>query len=180
MTKRTNNNLQTGQTIQWPKGCIVCPVCKLLFVLLAGVLSVLFVDCCLSFRSLYCLSCLLIVVCPFCHCIVYPVCRLLFVLRTNNNLQTGQTIQWPKRQTTIYKQDRQYNDQRTNNNLQTEQTIQWPKGKTIIYKQDRQYNDRIVCPVCRLLFVLLRSVLSVLLFVDYCLSFWSLYCLSCL
>ena len=51
--------------------------------------------------------------------------------RTNNNLQTGQT--------TIYKQDRQYNDQkdkqstnrtdntmtkRTNNNLQTGQTIQ--------------------------------------------------------
>jgi hypothetical protein len=32
--------------------------------------------------------------------------------RTNNNLQTGQTIQWPKGQTTIYKQDRQYNDQK--------------------------------------------------------------------
>jgi hypothetical protein len=61
--------------------------------------------------------------------------------RTNNNLQTeGQTIHWPKEQTTIYKQDRQYNDQndkqqstnrtdntmtkRTNNNLQTGQTIQ--------------------------------------------------------
>ena len=61
--------------------------------------------------------------------------------RTNNNLQTeGQTIHRPKGQTTIYKQDRQYNDQkdkqqstnrtdntmskRTNNNLQTGQTIQ--------------------------------------------------------
>jgi uncharacterized membrane protein len=136
MTKRTNNNLQTGQTIQWPKGqttiykqdrqyndqkdkqqcpfghCIVCSVCRLSFVLLVIALSVLFVDCCLSFWSLYCLSCLYIVVCPFGHCIV------------------------------IYKQDRQYNDQkdkqqstnrtdnamtkRTNNNLQTGQTIQWP------------------------------------------------------
>ena len=61
--------------------------------------------------------------------------------RKNNNLQTeGQTIHWPKGQTTIYKQYRQYNDQkdkqqstnrtdnamtkRTNNNLQTGQKIQ--------------------------------------------------------
>ena len=61
--------------------------------------------------------------------------------RTNKNLQTeGQRIHWSKGQITIYKQDRQYNDQkdkqqstnrtdntmtkRTNNNLQTGQTIQ--------------------------------------------------------
>ena len=60
--------------------------------------------------------------------------------KTNNNLQTGQTIQCPKGQTTIYKQNRQYPGQknkqqstnwidnamtkRTNNNLQTGQTIQ--------------------------------------------------------
>ena len=64
--------------------------------------------------------------------------------RTNNNLQTEQTIHWPKEQTTIYKLDRQCNDQkdkqqstnrtdntmtkRTNNNLQTGQTMQCPKG----------------------------------------------------
>ena len=61
--------------------------------------------------------------------------------RTNTNLQTEeQPIHWPREQTTIYKQDRQYNDQkdkqqstnrtdntmtkRKNNNLQTGQTIQ--------------------------------------------------------
>jgi hypothetical protein len=33
---------------------------------------------------------------------------------TNNNLQTGHTIQWPKGQTTIYKQkDRQYKTRRS-------------------------------------------------------------------
>ena len=44
------------------------------------------------------------------------------------NLQTGQTIQWPKGQTTIYKQDRQYNDQKDKQSNDV--------------KQDRQYNDQ--------------------------------------
>jgi hypothetical protein len=99
MTKRTNNNLQTGVC---PFGhCVFCPVCRLLFVLLVIALSVLFVDCCLSFWSLYCDK-------------QQSTNRTdnTMTKRTNNNLQTGQTIQWPKGQTTIYKQDRQYNDQK--------------------------------------------------------------------
>jgi hypothetical protein len=101
-------------------------------------------------------------VCPFGHCIFCPVCRLLFVLlvRTNNNLQTeGQTIHRPIGQTTIYKQkDRQYTGQKNK-----QQSTNWIDNAM----------------VCRLLFVLLVIVLSVL-FVDYCFSFWSLYCLFCL
>jgi hypothetical protein len=122
-----------------------------------------------------------------------------------------------KRTNTIYKQNRQYNDQndkqqstnrtdnamtkRTNTNLQTGQTmiVVCSFGQCIICSSvcrlvfvllasvlsvlfvdfPGPFGYCIVCPVCRLLFLLLVIVLSVL-FVDCCLSFWSLYCLSCL
>ena len=64
--------------------------------------------------------------------------------RTNNNLQTeGQTIHWPKGQTTIYKQDRQYNDQKDKQQStnRTENTM--TKRTNTIYKQkDRQHNGQ--------------------------------------